>query len=494
MHMSNAGEHLTSATRHRRADRRKQLKLRRYRRRLTGAATFALLGALVVVPASADSSSPGGPTTTHGVQPEVVAGNPDCDDVGSASVHSFKIDAVADGSFTDPATGITFTLTIPSVDATPNEGESFDFEIDGGVALDVIVKGGPNANHYDYAGTVGPVASDTWLHAPVNPNNDRFFGLSHIEFCYDEAPAELEIVKTAVDDPITVGDHAAFDITVTSVGAATAENVTITDELPNNVLDWEIVSENDVPGADKCAITDGNTLHCDVGDLAPTSSFTVRVQTTEPIALGSDLCNTDLDNTAFADADNAEEVWDDATIRVECGAVQIDKVRKVPGEENTQPLEGAGFTLFEGHDALDDGTEVAVDPPGEVTTGADGVACFDGLPTDSNFTARETTTPDGYATANDTNVSTAGEADCDGVAGDPEVVTVENDPLTDLSITVTAQDPGATISSIECFEGEPADDLGGSIGGDSTVFTDPAQLDIEDLLEGVYTCRIEIDP
>jgi hypothetical protein len=50
----------------------------------------------------------------------------------------------------------------------------------------VIAKGGPNANVYTY---LTEVTSDTGLHAPVNPNNNRFFGLSHISFCYDvEAP------------------------------------------------------------------------------------------------------------------------------------------------------------------------------------------------------------------------------------------------------------------------------------------------------------------
>ena len=471
----------------------------RLRRGLAGVSVIALLAGLMAVPALAQA--PGGPTTTHHVQPVVVPGNPNCGTIDSASEHSFKIEPVAQGSFTDPATGVTFHLTVPSVDATANEGPTFDFSIDGGVALDVIVKGGPNANWYDYEGSVGPVSSDTWLHAPLGagPGGTRFFGLSHIEFCYDavEPEAELEIVKEAVEETITVGGHAAFDITVTSVGETTAENVTIDDELPNDVLDWEVVSENGVEDPDpaSCSITDGNTLHCDIGDLDPTDSFTVRVQTTEPVALGSELCNSDLDNTAFAEADNVLQVDDDATIRVECGAVQIDKVRKDPGTEDTLPLAGAGFTLFEGHDAPDDGSEVAVDPPGEVFTDIDGTACFDGLPTNSDFTARETSTPLGYATAADTNVSTAGEADCDeNGAGAPVVVTVENDPLTDISIIVSAQDPGATISSIECTD-EEGNVVGGTFDEEGNlVMEDPSMLDITDLLEGTYLCEIVIDP
>jgi hypothetical protein len=384
--------------------------------------------------ATANQHLAGGPTKTHNVQPIFVAGNPACVDVNGGT-HSFKIDTVGAGSHTDPVTGTTFILTVNSVFATPNEGPSFDFAVTDGVVYDVIVKGGPNANHYDYnpAGVTG----DTWLHAPLGagPGGRRFFGLSHIEFCYTPVveDVEIEISKVAVEGTITVGDRAAFDITVTSVGTDTAVDVTITDTLPNTILDWEIVSENGVPGADKCTIggTNNNELSCDVGDLDAGDAFTVRVQTTTTIQLSSALCNTTLENTAVADAENADQVQDDATIRVECGAIQIVKV-----DENGDALAGSGFTLFEGHDAETDGSEVAVNPPGQVTTGADGIACFDGLPTYSDFTARETTTPAGYAFADDTNVSTQGEADCESSAGAPVSVTVTNVPK-DQPVTVT---------------------------------------------------------
>jgi hypothetical protein len=46
----------------------------------------------------------------------------------------------------------------------------------------VIVKGGPGANTYEYQGAT----SDTGLHAPQNPNNGKWYGLSHVTFCYGE--------------------------------------------------------------------------------------------------------------------------------------------------------------------------------------------------------------------------------------------------------------------------------------------------------------------
>lgn len=47
----------------------------------------------------------------------------------------------------------------------------------------VIVKGGPGANIYDYP---GGDSSDSGLHAPQNPNNGKWYGLSHVTFCYGE--------------------------------------------------------------------------------------------------------------------------------------------------------------------------------------------------------------------------------------------------------------------------------------------------------------------
>ncbi|HEU4540164.1 MAG TPA: SpaA isopeptide-forming pilin-related protein [Jiangellaceae bacterium] len=446
--------------------------MRRTKRLIFGLAAVALPAALVALPASADHVIPGSPSG-DGVTPTGVHGNPSCSDVLNTGdfLFEFKLDPPQEGTFPLTFDGLSGTVTVDITDST------FDFTFTGDfVAAGVIVKGGPNANFYDYRPNGS--ADDTGLHAPVNPSNGQFFGISHISFCVAEARAELEITKTAVDDTITVGDKAAFDITVTNLGPATAQNVTIDDVLPNTDLDWEIVSQT-TPGA--CMIgVDGNTLHCSVGDLAPGASFTVRVQTTAPIPLGSDFCGMPLNNTAFADADNADEVDDDATINVICGAIEVNKFAKVPGSTSTQPVAGAGFTLF------DNGT--AITPPGQVTTGPDGVACFDGLPVNTTFRLSETTTPFGYATAPDRSVtSSAGNANCDGT-GMPTTVEVENLPLTDFDGTLTAQIPGATNSTIVCV-----DDEGHPIGT-SGPFGDPATVDIDGLVPGTYTCTLVIDP
>ncbi len=410
-----------------------------------------------------------GDHNTTSVTPTVVAGNPSCATVIPGEFdHEEKIEPVEDGTFPFSFDGVSGTITL-----VVDEGaKTFDFTIDGAAAVSVLVKGGPNANWYDYR--PDGVTSDVDLHAPRR--NGGLFGLSHISFCLVEAPPELVITKTAAADPITVGDKASFTITVENVGAGTAENVVIDDELPNAVLDWV---EN--PDTGECTIASGNTLHCDVGDLAPSGSFSVTVETTEAILLGSALCGTTLDNTAFTEADNHGQISDNATIDVICGAVQVNKFAKVPQSTDTQPVAGAGFTLFDG--------ATAVVPPGEVTTDADGVACFDGLPVDTAFTLRETTTPAGYATVDDRTVtSSADDANCAGTSGSPTTVDVENDPLTDLFIEVAAQIAGATNSSIECVDASDSSSIG------SEPLGDPVSLDVDGLEPGTYVCTIVIDP
>lgn len=117
----------------------------------------------------------GGPGVN--TEPYVVAGNPTCP-AGSTS-HVVKVDPGANGTF-------------GFVQITNYDGTTFDWNITPAylnvVDADiVIVKGGPMALFYDY-GSVNDGTNDdfgTGLHAPVNPNNGKYYGISHIQFCFD---------------------------------------------------------------------------------------------------------------------------------------------------------------------------------------------------------------------------------------------------------------------------------------------------------------------
>jgi hypothetical protein len=127
---------------------------------------------------------------TH-VEPETIRGNPTCSGLISDGIIELKVEPVADGTFSDG----TLTVTIDVRDTA--DGPVFDWTSNIGVDA-VFVKGGPNGNLYVY----DPEATaDTGLHAPVNPNNDKFYGLSHISFCYDKDETTTPPTKPPTTPP-----------------------------------------------------------------------------------------------------------------------------------------------------------------------------------------------------------------------------------------------------------------------------------------------------
>jgi outer membrane biosynthesis protein TonB len=122
-------------------------------------------GALVLAP---------GASATH-VDPVEVPDNPSCPE-GTTEV---KIESPEDG---DSATNDGFEVTISVNEAM----QTLDFSATGGTVVATIVKGGPNANVYNYP--TGET-EDTGLHAPENENTPQdgdFYGLSHVSFCFGQ--------------------------------------------------------------------------------------------------------------------------------------------------------------------------------------------------------------------------------------------------------------------------------------------------------------------
>jgi len=135
------------------------------------AAAVLVLGLFAIRPAAAAS-----------VEPIFVEGNPTCQSLGYA--YEYKVDPPASGTY--PLIGGSVTVT--------TDGIYFDWTSTIGIDA-VIAKGGPNANLYVYD---PPAESfgDTGLVSPINPNNDKPYGLSHISFCYD-----LNVVVTKTANP-----------------------------------------------------------------------------------------------------------------------------------------------------------------------------------------------------------------------------------------------------------------------------------------------------
>ncbi len=149
-----------------------------------------------------------------------VPGNPTCGDLApeGASWIELKVEPVEDGTFTDGM----LTVTLDVSDTT--DGPVFNWTSNIGVDA-VFVKGGPNGTLYLYD-PPAESTGDTGLHAPVNPNNDKFFGLSHVSFCYDEDQA----TTTTTEEETTT--TTTGESTTTTAGAISPTTVTPGGELP----------------------------------------------------------------------------------------------------------------------------------------------------------------------------------------------------------------------------------------------------------------------
>lgn len=129
-----------------------------------------------------DNGVAGGQTTAAGAF--VVSQdcfNPSC----PTGYYSYKVEPVTAGVH-----GTYFTISNIS---DSGSGPTFDWSSTRPV-YQVIVKGGPGANLYDYSGAT----SDDGLHAPLNPKNKKWFGLSHVTFCYgDPVTQPVTVVPSA---------------------------------------------------------------------------------------------------------------------------------------------------------------------------------------------------------------------------------------------------------------------------------------------------------
>jgi hypothetical protein len=131
--------------------------------------------------ATDDPTSPVGIVPTQEIFP---GGGPQCEG-------GFRLDPVQSGTYDLDAFGNKVQVVVTETDCGP----VFSWTIIGGVSIDKIyVKGGPDGqNVYDYSGVNPSPATDGYLHSPLGPN-DKYSGLSHIDFCFSY---KLDVSKTA---------------------------------------------------------------------------------------------------------------------------------------------------------------------------------------------------------------------------------------------------------------------------------------------------------
>jgi hypothetical protein len=123
------------------------------------------------------------PAGASHVAPVLVTGNENCEAVtGLDEIFRDESNPITSGNHDVDGDGDD------DIFITVNGGaQTFDWSTDEGLLIHaVFVKGGPDGNLYDYR--PAGATSDTGLHAPVNPQNQNFYGLSHLSFCVDETP------------------------------------------------------------------------------------------------------------------------------------------------------------------------------------------------------------------------------------------------------------------------------------------------------------------
>ena len=171
-----------------------------------------------------------------------------------ASWTEFKVEPVEDGTFSDGV--LTVTIDVTETD----DGPVFDWTSNIGVDA-VFVKGGPGGLLYVY----DPEATgDTGLHAPVNPKNGKFFGLSHVSFCYDE------------DQATTTTTEATTSTTEAPTTSTTEAPTTSTTEKPTTTSTTEAptTSTTEAPTTSTTEAPTTSTTE------APTTSTTEKPTTT----------------------------------------------------------------------------------------------------------------------------------------------------------------------------------------------------------------------
>ncbi|HET6776098.1 MAG TPA: LPXTG cell wall anchor domain-containing protein [Acidimicrobiales bacterium] len=206
-------------------------------RAITGLVSMALGAGLVIwaLPgyAGANAGQDSSPSTVE------LGDNATCGDLApeGATWIELKVEPVEDGTFTDG----TLTVTIDVTDT--DGGPVFSWTSNVGVDA-VFVKGGPGGLLYVYD-PPAESTGDTGLHAPVNPSNGKFYGLSHASFCYDvdqSTTSTTEATTTSTTEATTTSTTEKPTTTTT-----TEKPTTTTTEKPTTTTEATTTSTTEKP-------------------------------------------------------------------------------------------------------------------------------------------------------------------------------------------------------------------------------------------------------
>ena len=230
------------------------------------------------------------------------------------------------------ASGVVVTDTLPT-------GGGLNWSISGSTgtgsvctlnAADVLtcnigtIAGNPNfPNPAPVNGTVTLTSATTAASCAVINNTGQ---ITSANDGTDTDPGQITVLCAVIDiekdanpeGPVNAGDTIGFDIVVSNNGDGTANDVSVTDNLPAGV-DWSI--NPDVAGCSISGAVGAEVLTCTRATLAGGASFTVHV---EGVTDAAD-CGT-VNNTAIVTTSNDGGDSDGASVDILCPDVQALKV------------------------------------------------------------------------------------------------------------------------------------------------------------------------
>jgi LPXTG-motif cell wall-anchored protein len=238
------------------------------RRRVAAGLVSMLIGAGCLIGASQGGA--GASTSQASTTPPVeVDENATCAELAPEGTTwiELKVEPVEDGTFSDG----TLTVTIDVRDT--DDGPVFDWTSNIGVDA-VFVKGGPGGLLYVYD-PPAESTGDTGLHAPVNPQNGKFFGLSHVSFCYDKDQATTTTTVAPTTTSTTVASTTSTTVApTTSTTVAPTTSTTVAPTTTSTTVAPTTTSTTVAPTTTTTVKPTTTTT------VAPTTTTTVKPTTT----------------------------------------------------------------------------------------------------------------------------------------------------------------------------------------------------------------------
>ncbi|HEY3214756.1 MAG TPA: SpaA isopeptide-forming pilin-related protein [Actinomycetota bacterium] len=352
-----------------------------------------------------------------------------------------------------------------------NEGPSGTFQtsafFEGGINISRLIEG---------AGCFTAFTAETRSSTPFDARLKDFV-IGNLDTCV----RDVSVAKSPDGGTANAGDPISFTIVVTNESPnSDADNVTLTDTLPDSGLNWSITSQ---PVGDPCSISGTpQVLNCNFGTLGVGEDRTVTISS----PTDAEDCGL-IENTVTVSADGDIDLTnnsDDGDITVNCGALRILKQSTKTGN----PLVANAGTEF----AVTGPSSFSVTDNGATDEDPDvGEVCVSGLAA-GEYTVSETTPPDGYGdgTATDPTALVVTGTDCtDNQPLDANSAVFTNPPLADIQVNFRDGGSGETSATIDCEPpaGTDTPDDPATAGWDTSVTH-------EGLTPGTYVCTVVIDP